>query len=63
MEDKYSEHVYSAKDIEKAFDMGLDTAFAIMEKSIGLSVEGQKKLLESMKKRLIESRISAIKID
>jgi hypothetical protein len=62
MEDKYSEYVYSAKDIEKAFDMGLDTAFGIMEKSIGLSVGGQRHLLDRMKKKIIESKISAVKI-
>jgi len=42
--------------------MGLDIAFAIMEKSIGLSPEGQRHLLEHMKNRIIEGKISAFKL-
>ena len=61
MGDEYSEYIYSSKDIEKAFDMGMDTALVIMEKSIGLTVEGQRNLLEKMKKKINESKISVVK--
>jgi len=61
MGDEYSEYIYSAKDIEKAFDMGLESAVVILEKSIGLSIEGQRHLLERMKNKIMEGKISALK--
>jgi hypothetical protein len=38
--------------------MGLETAVFVMEKSIGLSNEGQRVLIESIKKKINEDKIS-----
>jgi len=43
--------------------MELVPALEILEKAIGFSVEGQRNLLEQMKKRIIESKIPIIKFD
>jgi stalled ribosome rescue protein Dom34 len=62
MENKYSEYVYSEKDIEKAFNMGVESTLVILEKSIGLSPEGQRHLLERMKNKIMEGKISAFEL-
>ena len=36
--------------LEKAYLMGLESALVVLEKSVGLAPEGQKKMLESLKK-------------
>lgn len=53
-------HVYRRKDLEKAYDMGLENAIIILEKSIGLSVDGQKEMLNSLKKMRDENRIRSM---
>ncbi|MFC1534399.1 hypothetical protein ACFL7M_13645 [Thermodesulfobacteriota bacterium] len=49
MEDKYSDYVYSKEDIDKAYTMGLESAVVVLEKSIGLSPEGQRYILDRLK--------------
>lgn len=57
MGEVYQEHIYKKEDIEKAYDMGWESAILILEKSIGMSVDGQKELLSMLKKMRSENRI------
>ncbi|MFC1866530.1 hypothetical protein ACFL0H_00090 [Thermodesulfobacteriota bacterium] len=52
MQEEYSDYVYSKKDIDMAFTMGLDSAIYALEQSIGLSPEGQRHMLESLKEMI-----------
>ena len=54
MENEHSEYVYSVKDLDKAFDMGLQTAIFVIEKSIDLTIKGQQQILESLKEMIEE---------
>ena len=58
MGEMFNEHIYKKEDIEKAYDMGWESAIMILEKSIGMSVDGQKELLNMLKKMRSENRIS-----
>ena len=58
MGEVYNEHIYKKEDIEKAYDMGCESAIMILEKSIGMSVDGQKELLGMLKKMRCENRLS-----
>ena len=53
------EHIYNREDIEKAYDMGLESAIMILEKSIGLSINGQKQMLNMLKRMQSENRIKS----
>lgn len=53
-----SEHIYKKEDIEKAYDMGWESAIMILEKSIGMSVDGQKELVIMLKKMRSENRVN-----
>ncbi len=53
----FDEHIYKKEDIEKAYDMGWESAIMILEKSIGMSVDGQKELLSMLKKMRSENRV------
>ncbi len=57
MAESINEHIYNKRDIEKAYDMGLENAIMILEKSIGLSVSGQIRMLNLLKKMRNENRI------
>ena len=35
------DRIYTINDLNKAFSMGQESAVAILEKSVGLSIEGQ----------------------
>lgn len=39
---KKGQKFYTLEDLDKAFDMGLETAGVVIEKSIGLPIEGQR---------------------
>ncbi|MDM7919278.1 MAG: hypothetical protein QUS12_08950 [Methanosarcina sp.] len=52
-----SEHIYRKEDVEKAYDMGLENAILVLEKSIGLSVNGQKEMLNMLKRMRSENRL------
>ena len=58
MGEVFKEHIYKKEDIEKAYDMGWESAIMILEKSIGMSVDGQKELLGMLKKMRCENRLS-----
>ncbi len=52
-----SERIYRKEDVEKAYDMGLENAILVLEKSIGLSVNGQREMLNMLKRMRNENRI------
>ena len=52
MERAYFEKKYSSKDLSSAFDKGLETAFYVLEKMVGLSPEAQKQMIDELKKRI-----------
>ncbi len=56
----FNEHIYKKEDIEKAYDMGWESAIMILEKSIGMSVDGQKELLSMLKKMRSENRVQPL---
>lgn len=60
MTEGYFEHLYKKEDIEKAYDMGWESAIMILEKSIGMSIDGQKELLNMLKKMRCENRLSQL---
>ena len=51
---------YTIKDINKAFSMGQESAVVILEKSVGLSIEGQRLLINCLKKRIAGDKIKAM---
>ena len=55
-----NEYIYKKEDIEKAYDMGWESAIMILEKSIGMSVDGQKELLSMLKKMRSENRVQSL---
>ena len=57
MEKKYSEYLYLKEDIDKAFNMGLETAIVVLEKSMALSRTGQRYMLHALKKKIEEGKI------
>ena len=57
MENEHPDYVYSQQDIYKAFDMGLEWAIHLFEKSIGFTPEGQMQLIEGLKKELSEDKV------
>jgi hypothetical protein len=52
MENKYRELPYLKIELEKAYIMGLESAVVVLEKSTGLSPEGQREMVESLKKMI-----------
>lgn len=54
---RIAEHLYRIEDIEKAYDMGLENAIMVLEKSIGLSAKGQRELLSMLKRMRNENRL------
>ena len=58
MENKHSELPYLKIDVEKAYIMGLESAVVVLEKSIGLSPEGQREMVESLKKMIQKEKAS-----
>ena len=60
MEKEYSDYQYSKRDLEKAYTSGMEYSIAILEKTIGLSINGQRKILESLKKMIAERKVEAV---
>jgi hypothetical protein len=54
---RITEHLYRKEDIEKAYDMGLENAIMVLEKSIGLSAKGQREMLSMLKRMRSENRL------
>jgi hypothetical protein len=59
MGERYPEHLYSKRDLEKAYTSGLDSAVVILEKSIGLSQLEQMIMLRSLKEMIIDRKLKA----
>ena len=57
MREVINDHIYKKADIEKAYDMGWESAIMILEKSIGMSVDSQRKLVSMLKKMRNKNRI------
>ena len=57
MRDTSINHIYKKEDIEKAYDMGLENAIIILEKSMGMSENGRRELINMLKQMRNENRI------
>ncbi len=57
MTGEISERLYKKEDIEKAYDMGLENAIMVLEKSIGLPVKGQREMINMLKRMRNENRL------
>ncbi len=56
MNKEIPDHIYYKNDIDKAFIMGVDTALSVFEKTIGMSYDKQRHILNSLKNMLIEDK-------
>ena len=56
MENVCTEPRYYQKDIDNAFDMGLETAISVLENTIGLSSAAQQLILNKLRKDRIKIR-------
>ena len=54
---EYPEHLYTVEDLNKAFGMGLETAVYVLDKSLDLSTDGQRYLINCMKKKNLEDKV------
>ena len=50
------EHIYFRNDIDRAFNWGLETGLAVFEKSLGLSFDNQKLVLDKVKRMLAKDK-------
>lgn len=57
---KKSESVYSKKDIDDAYKRGLETAIAVLERTMDLSKPGRQKLIEKLKKIILDDKVKNI---
>ena len=60
LDNKHSEKIYTVNDLNKAFSMGQEFAVVVLEKSVGLSPKGQRRLIECLKKQIAEDKIKCI---
>ena len=56
---KNSKTVYSLEDVNKAFAMGLESAIVVLEKSIGLSIDGRHRMIDLLKQRIQQYKVEA----
>ena len=63
MENEYSDYVYSVRDLDQAFNIGLQSSVYILEKSVGLTPEGLQLMIEGLKKMIDQSEVIAIMSD
>ena len=54
-----TEHIYHKKDIDKAFNMGVETSLSLFEETIGMSEEKQRYILSHIRNMLIEDKAAA----
>jgi hypothetical protein len=59
MGERYPEHLYSERDLEKAYTSGLESAVVVLEKSIGLNQLEQIIMLRCLKKMIIDRKVRA----
>lgn len=53
---KHSDPSFYQEDIDNAFDIGLETAIAVLENTIGLSSSAQQAILNKLRKDRIKLR-------
>ena len=51
-------HIYMEEDINKAFNLGLEAAVYILEQSIDLSRDGQKLMIDCIKRMVEYGKVS-----
>ena len=54
------EHIYLKNDIDRAFNMGLETAVSAFERTIGLTPDNQRYILSRIKNMFIEDKAAAV---
>ena len=57
MHDIFSEKWYSLKDLNRAFNMGLESAVFVLENAEGLTSKGIRDLTESLKKMVADGPV------
>jgi hypothetical protein len=57
MQNLYPEIYYSVDDLYEAFDLGLETAFLVLEKTKELSYDDQVCILNEIKRRIYGDKI------
>ena len=60
MNREIQEHIYFKNDIDKAFNMGIDTALSIFEKTIGMTHDNQRLLLQKVKNKIMEDNAEVV---
>jgi len=60
MKRELPDHIYFKHDIDRAFNWGLETAVDVFEKSLGLSHDNQKLILDKLKDLLSEDKARAV---
>lgn len=63
MSKEIPEHIYLKKDIDKAFNMGLQTAMCIFEETLGMSYDKQRFVLNRIKDMLIKENAEVAMIN
>ena len=61
MGEKKQKRLYTKVDINKAYSMGLENAVAVMEQSFDHSWAVRWRLIEALKDKIMEDKISAIR--
>ena len=56
MNKEIPEHIYLKDDIDKAFNMGVEAVVSAFEKTIGLSQDKQRLVLNRIKDMLLEAK-------
>lgn len=51
-----AEHIYLKKDIDRAFNMGVETSLALFEETIGMPEDKQRYVLSHIRNMLIEDK-------
>ncbi len=60
MSKEIHEHIYLKHDIDKAFNMGVEAAVAAFERTIGLSRDNQRLVLNRIKDMLLEAKAETV---
>ena len=59
MQDDLSYKVYTAADIHKAYNMGMEWAITVLEAAEGLTPEGRRYLIEELRRDTAGSAVKA----
>ena len=57
MNKEIPEHIYFRKDIDKAFNMGVEIIVSVFEQTIGMPPDSQKYVLQKIKDMLLKDKI------